>query len=313
MSAGFYLGVDGGGTKTEFVCLNASGAERIRFSTGGTYHPEIGVEEVVARLRLGIERACAAMEVDAAALSHVFFGLPAFGEDSAADARIQAACGDLLGHDRYTCSNDMICGWAGSLACGDGINVIAGTGSIAYGRCGEHEARAGGWGEIFSDEGSAYWVAVKGLTAFSRMSDGRTEKGPLYTLLRERLDLRDDIDLCSKVMTADAKRREDIAALAPLISQAAQAGDSEAAAILDDAGSSLAKLALAIRRSLPFAHDQQVAVSWSGSVFTKAEAVRQRFVEQLEAQASFDFVEPRHDPAYGAALYARELAGKTAA
>ncbi len=57
------------------------------------------------------------------------------------------------------CGNDMVCGWAGSLACADGINVVAGTGSICYGEYQGRSARCGGWGELFSDEGSAYWIA----------------------------------------------------------------------------------------------------------------------------------------------------------
>ena len=83
----------------------------------------------------------------------------------------------------------MVCGWAGSLGAEDGINIVAGTGSIGYGQRGSVSARAGGWGEAFSDEGSAYWIAMQGLNAYSRMSDGRLPKGPLHTLINEALNL----------------------------------------------------------------------------------------------------------------------------
>ena len=73
----------------------------------------------------------------------------------------------------------MICSWAGSLACEDGISVIAGTGSMAYGEYEGRSARAGGWGELIGDEGSAYWIAREGMNLFSRMSDGRAPRGPL--------------------------------------------------------------------------------------------------------------------------------------
>ena len=65
----------------------------------------------------------------------------------------------LLGHRRYRCGNDMVCAWAGSLGGEDGINIVAGTGSIGYGERAGASARAGGWGEVFGDEGSAYWIA----------------------------------------------------------------------------------------------------------------------------------------------------------
>ena len=89
----------------------------------------------------------------------------------------------------------MICGWAGSLQCRDGISIVAGTGSICYGERNGKIARCGGWGELFSDEGSAYWMACRGLNLFSRMSDGRAVKGPLYEIVRERLKLTEDLDL----------------------------------------------------------------------------------------------------------------------
>ena len=74
---------------------------------------------------------------------------------------------------RYRCGNDAVCGWAGALAGEDGINIVAGTGSIGYGEFEGRAARAGGWGELFSDEGSAHWIAREALSLFSRMSDGR--------------------------------------------------------------------------------------------------------------------------------------------
>ena len=67
--------------------------------------------------------------------------------------------------------------------------IVAGTGSIAYGEYAGRHARAGGWGDLFGDEGSAFWIAREGLRLFSRMSDGRAARGPLYDLLRERFEL----------------------------------------------------------------------------------------------------------------------------
>jgi N-acetylglucosamine kinase-like BadF-type ATPase len=96
----------------------------------------------------------------------------------------------LLGNGRFACGNDMICGWAGSLGCEDGINIVAGTGSIGYGERQGESARVGGWGEAFGDEGSAHWIAIQGLALFSRMSDGRMARGPLYDRVVEAFSLR---------------------------------------------------------------------------------------------------------------------------
>lgn len=305
-----FLGVDGGGTKTEFVLIDGEGTVVARAVTGTSYHLQLGLDEAVRRLGQGVAEVCAQAGIGPAALHHAFFGLPAYGEDAAIDPRLDAACGRLLGHGRYACGNDMVCGWAGSLACADGINVVAGTGSIAYGERQGRSARAGGWGEVFGDEGSAYWIAVQGLALFSRMSDGRAPLGPLHARIRDALSLSSDLDLCAQVMGPPGLGRDGIAALAPLVSHAAADGDAGARAILEAASSELVALARAVGETLGFAADTAIPVSWSGGVLQNEPVVRDAFVARLGAAGRFVPVEPRHAPGYGAALYARHIAAR---
>jgi N-acetylglucosamine kinase-like BadF-type ATPase len=89
--------------------------------------------------------------------------------------------------------------------------------------------RVGGWGELFGDEGSAYWVATQGLNAFSRMSDGRLARGPLHALIKERLQLAGDLDVVSLVIDKWSGN-DSIAALA-LVCEAARADDEVSARI----------------------------------------------------------------------------------
>ncbi|QXQ05287.1 N-acetylglucosamine kinase [Sphingosinicellaceae bacterium] len=299
-----FLGVDGGGTKTEFVCIDQSGRTIARTVTGTTYHLQVGLDEAVARLAQGVAAVCSQLSISPQDLDYSFFGLPAFGEDAAIDPQLDAACGRILDHDRYRCDNDMVCGWAGSLGCADGINLVAGTGSIGYGERDGRKARVGGWGEIFSDEGSAYWIAVQGLNAFTRMSDGRLPTGALKAGFSKSLDLRADLDICALIMGQNGMTRDEIAGLAPIVSQAAEDGDPSATAILDMAGWHLAQMAQALRRQLDFAPDETVLLSWSGGVLTRQQAVRAAFLLHLRQQAPYEIVEPRHEPAVGAALYA---------
>ena len=149
---------------------------------------------------------------------------------------------ELLDASRYRCGNDMVCSWAGSLACVDGISVIAGTGSMAYGEYAGRQARCGGWGELIGDEGSAYWIAREGMNLFSRMSDGRVARGPLHRLVRERFELSNDLYLCSRIYGAGADRRDSFAQFARLVHEAAQAGDAAAAGIFTRGAQELAGL-----------------------------------------------------------------------
>jgi len=305
-----YLGVDGGGTKTRFALVDAAGNLLAESRKGTTYHPQVGLEGVRGILAEGIGEVLAQVQRPPAAITQAFFGLPAYGEDSRATRALQAIPMQVLGHARYVCDNDMVCGWAGSLACADGINIIAGTGSMGYGRRGAAAARAGGWGEAFSDEGSAYWIAIQGLNAFSRMSDGRLPRGPLHALLREHFQLGEhDLDICAHVYGEGVGTRGDLAKLSPLVSQAAQAGDGVALAIFQHAGQELAAIAAALRNALGFAPHEPVPLSYSGGAFSAGDLLMQPFTAALQAASPmFELRTPLHAPHYGAALYALQLA-----
>jgi len=309
-----YLGVDGGGTKTRFVLIDVDGAVVAQAQRGTTYHPQVGLDGVRAILADGLADVLRQAGIDAASIAHAFFGLPAHGEDSTATSLLDAIPGALLGHHRYACGNDMVCGWAGSLACADGINIVAGTGSIGYGQRRGRDARAGGWGEVFSDEGSAYWIAVQGLNAFSRMSDGRLPRGPLHALFREALRITEDLDACARIYGGQAFARGELAQLSPVVAQAAAQGDAIAQRIFIHAGAELAAIAGALRETLQFERDEATPVSYSGGAFSAGEGdlLCRPFADALQAiSPAFELQTPRHAPHYGAALYAAKLAGAT--
>lgn len=312
---GLYLGVDGGGTKTRFALIDAAGALLAEAQLGTAYHPQIGLDGVRQVLSAGVTQVLVQTRAKTTDdIAQAFFGLPAYGEDSRATAALQAIPAQILGHERYTCDNDMVCGWAGSLDCRDGINIIAGTGSMGYGRHGARAARAGGWGEVFSDEGSAYWIAIQGLNVFSRMSDGRLPRGPLHDVLREHFHLSDDLDICSRVYGDDAFSRNDLAGLSILVSQAARQGDASAIGIFENAARELAGMAIALRNRLDFDDDKPVPLSYSGGAFNAGSFLMAPFEDALNGQGEkFKLQAPIHAPHYGAALYAMQLAGSAPA
>ena len=243
-----------------------------------------------------------------ATIRYAFFGLPAYGEDRHATSLQQAIPRAVLGHDRYACDNDMVCRWAGSLACSDGINIIAGTGSMGYGQRQGSAARAGGWGEAFSDEGSAYWIAAQGLNAYSRMSDGRLPRGALHAVFNEELALEQDLDICALVYGEQTSSRGDFARLSLLVAKAARRGDAVAGRIYAQAGNKLAQIADALCRSLGFTDDEIVPLSYSGGAISAGDLLLAPFQESLRnASSNFELRMPLHEPHYGAAIYAVKL------
>jgi N-acetylglucosamine kinase-like BadF-type ATPase len=315
-----YLGVDGGGSKTAFALIDSDGHVLARATAPTSYyfnastHPAApahdGFEVVERVLAQGVTDICTQTGIETSDIDAAFFGIPGYGEASGDIEELDAVPGRVLGHDRYSCDNDMVCGWAGSLAGEDGINVISGTGSMTYGERHGVGHRVGGWGELFGDEGSAYWIAAQGLNAFSRMSDGRLARGRLHALLRERLALAGDLDVVSLVIDTWGGNRSSIAALATTVCQAAREDDEVARTILSTAAEELVTLIDTTRTLIGFTEGETVPVSYSGGMFSD-DGFRALLLAALDAQpAKYDLKRPLLDPALGAALYAAKHGGQ---
>jgi N-acetylglucosamine kinase-like BadF-type ATPase len=304
-----YLGVDGGGSKTAFALIDADGRVLARATAPSSYYFAEGFGVVERALTQGITDICTQAGIEPSDIDSAFFGLPGYGEASGDVEQLDAVPGRVLGHDRYSCDNDMVCGWAGSLAGEDGINVISGTGSMTYGERLGTGHRVGGWGELFGDEGSAYWVATQGLNAFSRMSDGRLSRGPLYDLIRERLQISSDLDSVGLVIEKWGGNRGSIAALATTVCEAARHEDQASTGILTAAAEELATLVETTRVLVGFTDAELVPVSYSGGMFSD-EGYLALFRNALgRLPARYDLRLPLLDPAVGAALYAAKHSG----
>ncbi len=111
-------------------------------------------------------------------------GLPGgYGENLEHARHQEAMVGELVGGRDYQCVNDVEVGWAGSLACKPGLHMVAGTGSIGFGRDPQGcTARCGGgWGgEFIGDEGSAHWLGRKLLQLFFQAGRPSFRKKQLY-------------------------------------------------------------------------------------------------------------------------------------
>ena len=308
----FFLGCDGGGTKTDLVVVTGEGRLAASLHAPSTYYlsagsPGVGlVGEVLGE---AVPAVCAQAGIGPRDVRFAFFGLPGYGEVRADVPHLDAAAGRVLAHGRFRCDNDMLCGWAGSLAGADGINVIAGTGSMTYGRRAGAGTRVGGWGELFGDEGSGYWIGIRALRAFSKMSDGRAERGPLHDVLSRDLALDADIDLVALVLHQWRGARQQIAALAPAVGEAARAGDRCAQAILAAGAAELVGLVHATRSRLGFGPGEVVPVSYSGGIFAMPEVLDAFLAGVAALPAGYRVSRPRYAPVIGAALYAATLAG----
>jgi N-acetylglucosamine kinase-like BadF-type ATPase len=305
-----FLGVDGGGTKTRFLLVDEAGRVLASHLEGPAYYLEIGLDGLREMLTRGIGQTLRQGNLREADLTHAFLGLPAYGEDSKLLADLNAAPAQALPHGRYGCGNDMVCGWAGALAGADGINIVSGTGSIAYGEFAGRNARAGGWGELFSDEGSSYWLAREGLRLFARMSDGRSPRGALYEQVRRHFSLASDLDLCAAIYGQAIAQRSQFAQLSRLVIAAATAEDSAALGLLESAVRELADIVDAVRGGLQIPAEVLIPVSASGGMFQPGNGLRERLESELQRRcARYRFVAALLPPDVGAAVQAARLNG----
>jgi N-acetylglucosamine kinase-like BadF-type ATPase len=306
-----YLGVDGSGNRTLFLLIDETGKILASHTEGTAYYPEIGLEALKKLLVRGIGQILRQAGIGVSDLTFAFLGLPAYGEDSELLATLDAVPSSVVPTGRYRCGNDMVCSWAGALAGADGISVAVGIGSIAYGEYAGRSARAGGWGELFGDEGSAYWLAREGLHLFSCMSDGRVPRGALYELVRQHFMLQHDLDLCAAIYGKRLAQRSRFAQLSRLVVEAASAGDTAARALFVQAAAELRDIIDAVRNRLNVPADVPLAVSYSGSMFESHDLLLVPLREALATPTrSYSFLVARLPPDAGAAVHAAKLSGK---
>jgi N-acetylglucosamine kinase-like BadF-type ATPase len=305
-----FVGIDGGGTKTDFLLIDDTGRSLATRREGSAYYLETGMDGLRRLLSSGIEQLLASTGLASGDITYAYLGIPAYGENESLLPTLDRIADDALPSARYACANDVNCGWAGALAGCDGIAVVAGTGSIAYGQFEGRSARAGGWGELFGDEGSAYWVAREALNLFSRMSDGRLRRGLLYQRIREHFATERDLEICAAVYGPPALGRRELAALSRLVADTAGEGDKDARNIFSNAASELASLVHAIRDNLEVPDGVDLPVSWCGGMLHSGGLLLPLFETALHATfRRYELRRPRLLPCAGAALYAATLAG----
>jgi N-acetylglucosamine kinase-like BadF-type ATPase len=163
---------------------------------------------------------------------------------------------------------------------GCGVALISGTGSLAYGRREDGmTARAGGWGYLFGDEGSAYGIAVEGLRAVAKCTDGR---GPATRLQESFLAALGGIraqDLITVIYDPKMTRSQ-IAELCPLVFEAQQASDPVATQIVETAACQLAETIAAVALQLGY-ETRRFPLALTGGVLLHNREMRNRLESAL--------------------------------
>jgi len=296
-------GVDGGATKTVAVVGRLDGTLLGSARAPSSNYHNVGINRAAKSIRSAVLLACRRGGVPAKDLRTVVMGLA--GMDSPKDFLVGRRVADLtrLGKRRIVKHDSVIALYAATLG-RPGVVVNAGTGSFAagIGRDGR-VIRAGGWGNIIDDEGSAYDIGKLGIRAALRALDGRERKTLIGRLLVGKLKLRSLENVVHEVhekpMTV-----EEISAISKLVAGAATRGDQVARDIFTHEGAVLARLVSAIARRLDLTRSRPDVYCTGGS-FKAGVILLNPFRRELSKNVPrFTIRHPRFEPVVGAFILA---------
>ncbi|MEP6756061.1 MAG: BadF/BadG/BcrA/BcrD ATPase family protein [Chthonomonadales bacterium] len=307
MPSDLYLGVDGGQSTTVAVLLSADGAI-VGTGVGGPanhIHEPGGVSRIKKSIRDAVGGALRSAGVEKWEVLQSYFGMT--GSSPEMESLCREALPDLpimLGHDSEIALMSTTLG-------GPGLAVIGGTGSVAIARDGDgRTVRAGGWGYLMGDEGSAYWIALRALEQIAMAADGRVEPTPMLEYSAQILKVDPDAEAIHRLLYGKGVARVDLARISEGVWRAASDGDQPAADILREAGVLLGMLGGHVIAELGVSAEH-VVVGMVGGVFRAEPFVREAFSEVVQGVASrAKIVYPRVPASVAAGLLAMQSMGK---
>lgn len=296
----YYLAVDGGGSKTDVVCVDETGAvigEGLSGPTSLTV-TTIGAASfnLIEAIRIAIEK-----NPEIKHFKRVVLGLA--GVDSTEEKeRAEEVFKRALSHyhfEEFILLNDSEIALVNGSDSPNALILVSGTGSICFGKNSKGEsARVSGMDYLLADQGSGYSIGRKVLQAVVKSYDGRGPKTLLEGFVCELFMVPTVAQLKQEVYNPDLTKSE-VARLSPLCTKAVEAGDEVAAHILDEEIQEMVLSASTVLHKL-HSGDEPYEVVFAGSIL-ELEYISSKVKEQLAVQFhNLKFVRQEKSPVYGA-------------
>jgi N-acetylmuramic acid 6-phosphate etherase len=310
----YFLGIDGGGTRTTAWLADETGKVLGRATAGPSNPLKVGFDachqEILRaarqamRVAPGFSPARAALKGSATKLQAVVLGL-AGTDRPPIHEKLLAWLRKAIPARKHLLTSDAAIALRAAIGDSPGIIVISGTGSIAFAKDERGEVlRSGGWGTLYDDAGSGYDLGRRAIVAALQDQDGRGQHTQLLARISKTLELKDISEVVLRPLEPHS-----IAALFPLVIEAAESLDLVAERLCAQAGRDLADLALALVRRLEWTR-RIVPVVCAGGVFRSSAVIRHSFSAALRRGAPLGRVMLlQAEPVEGALALARELGG----
>ncbi len=299
------VGVDGGGTKTEAVILDAN-QRVIGEGRAGPSNPlRVGIAAAAASIREAIDKACAEAKVRRNDLVAAEIGLAGTRRRELRERMREAL--SPLGIGDIEVVTDADIALYGATDGAPGLVVIAGTGSIC---CGVNSRGkrfcAGGWGPIAGDEGGGSWIARRALRAIAHASDGRGPKTALTDAACTYFHVSAADDLVTAIH-APSITNERLAGFGKDVIDAAKQKDRVAQQIIAEAATELALAANTVIRNLQMERDRFQVAHVGGVFAASGDLILDGLRTEVQKVAPRAYFQPPHfSPAVAAARMARE-------
>ena len=299
----YILGIDGGGTKTELAIADEAGNIITKGYSGPSNWTTTPRKVTEGNIIEGIEAVL--RETPNIRLELIVAGIAGVSkrEDEAKDFFLS-----LGFSERVIVTSDAHIALIGAVLDMEGIIVIAGTGSIGYGRRNNIETRSGGWGYLLGDEGSAYDVGRKGIIASLKSYDGRGEKTILLDTFQEYMG-PGDMEVLVKIMY---QRPQDIiSGFARYVVKGAEEKDGVALKILNDAAYELSLLGISVAKKLNYSNKDTFNIAYTGGFFNAGEIVLEPFIRNIkEVFPKCNIFKSKSSPVVGAILLGKSILEK---
>lgn len=303
------MGIDGGGTKTRYVIADHKLTILVDLESETIHIHQIGPDELRHRLTSNIELACEKINILPEDLNFVFIGAPGYGESQSDKEMIDEVIRSVMKQTPYQVDNDGILGWAAGCACKPGINIVAGTGSIANGRNQDGlSLRCGGWGPNIGDDGSAHWIGLRIINEYTKQKDGRHNKTCLVDIIEDAYDITYLYEIVDIVFNQLKLSRPELAKFSTLGAKAAKQGCYMSQQIFNQAAHELALHIKTLAKQLNLT--ESFPVSYSGGVFKSGDTILVPLANELQ-NLDCTIQAPLLEPCMGAVLLAYQLAGNS--
>lgn len=301
----YFIGIDGGGTKTKCVLCDESLNVLFQTQSGPSNFLTIGTETVTETIINLITACCNHENIKFSEIESIVLGTTGAGRENDAmkleNAVVAKAKSSEIGIKDFKVVSDARIALEGAFAGQPGSILIAGTGSIMFGKDNEGTIhRVGGFGRLIGDEGSGLTIGRKGLNLMAKYYDGRGKDTILRTKVEKSFGISDQSQLITKVYS-DQFNIQDIA---PLVIQSAAEGDNLCKEILDNETNEILLHIMAMQKKL---NDEKMKIVFIGGTITNENEYSKLLNEKIATFLPKILIQqPDYPPEIGAAIIAKQ-------